>query len=223
MALEKVTTLPQLYDRWTDELEEDEMVGVLVCDQSAAFDLCDHYLLVEKLKLMGLEESATSWIWSYLSGRQQSCFIDGHLSSPLKLFSCGVPQGSIGGPLLWLCFTCDQPDVIHEHSVDGGDFHRGCVQGGVGEAEVVGGAGDCGEMVGYVDDGAYSFAHRDPTVLSEVLSRKYSLLEEWITGNKLVINPDKKYLMVMGTKNILEVRKQVSIQAGPFSITPTNS
>ena len=138
MALEKVTTLPQLYDRWTDELEEDEMVGVLVCDQSAAFDLCDHYLLVEKLRLMGLEESATSWIWSYLSDRQQSCFIDGHLSPPLKLFSCGVPQGSIGGPLLWLCFTFDQPDVTHEHPVDGGDLQCGCVKAGVGEIEVEG-------------------------------------------------------------------------------------
>ena len=32
----------------------------------------------------------------------------------------------IGGPLLWLCFTCDQPDIIHDHVVDGQDLHRGC-------------------------------------------------------------------------------------------------
>ena len=64
------------------------MVGVLVCYQSAAFDLCDHYLLVEKLKLMGLEDTAAAWVWSYLSGRQQSCFVDGQLSSPLNLLPC---------------------------------------------------------------------------------------------------------------------------------------
>ena len=69
---------------------------------------------------MGLDDSATSWMWSYLSGRQQSCFVDSHLSSPLKLFSFGVPKGSIEGPLLWLCFTCDQPVV-------GQDLHP-CVQ-----------------------------------------------------------------------------------------------
>ena len=217
------TALIKLYDKWADEIDEGKMVGVLVCDQSAAFDLCDHYLLVEKLKLMGLEESATSWIWSYLTGRQQSCFVDGHLSSPLDLFSCGVPQGSIGGPLLWLCFTCDQPDVTHEHPVVGQDFHRGCA-GGVGQGPAVeGGAGDCGELVGYVDDGAHSYAHRDPLVLSQVLSRKYVLLEDWINGNRLVINPDKTHLMVMGSKRISEARKQVSIQAGPFTIKPTEA
>ena len=46
------TALIQLYDKWAEEIEEEKMVGVLVCDQSAAFDLCDHYLLVEKLKLI---------------------------------------------------------------------------------------------------------------------------------------------------------------------------
>ena len=102
------------------------MVGVLLCDQSAAFDLCDHCLLVDKLKLMEIEESAAAWFWSYLSGRRQSCYVDGQLSTPLNIPACGVPQGSIGGPILWLLFTCDQPDVIHEHEVEGHDQHRGC-------------------------------------------------------------------------------------------------
>ena len=120
------TALLQLYDKWVEELEEDKMVGVLFCDQSAAFDLCDHNTLVEKLRLMGLEEGALRWVGSYLSNRKQSCFVDGELSTPLNLFNCGVPQGSIGGPLLWLCFTCDQPDVVHDHPIDGQDLHRGC-------------------------------------------------------------------------------------------------
>ena len=80
------TALIQLYDRWA---------GVLICDQSAVFDLCDHYLLVEKLKLLGMEDAAAAWVWSYLSGRRQSCFVDGKLSSPLDLLPCGVPQGSM--------------------------------------------------------------------------------------------------------------------------------
>ena len=40
------TALLQLYGRWVEELDEDKMVGVLFCDQSAAFDLCDHNILV---------------------------------------------------------------------------------------------------------------------------------------------------------------------------------
>ena len=131
------------------------MVGVLICDQSAAFDLCDHRLLVKKLRLLGMDDSAANWVWSYLSGRKQSCQVDGKLSSPLDIPSCGVPQGSIGGPLLWLCFTCDQPDAVHEHPVDGLDPQRGCVGVVPADVQVHGGPGDCGELVGYVDDGAY--------------------------------------------------------------------
>ena len=215
------TALIQLYDRWAEEIEDGKMVGVLVCDQSAAFDLCDHTLLLEKLRLMGLEESAIAWVGSYLARRKQSCFVDGNLSSPLNLLDCGVPQGSIGGPLLWLCFTCDQPDVIHEHVIDGQDHERGCV-GDQGQGDP-GKRGDCGMMVGYVDDGAYSYAYKDPAVLSQVLNRKYNLLEDWISGNRLVINPDKTHLMVMGPKKIRAKRLQVSIRAGGFEITPTET
>ena len=127
----------------------------------------------------------------------------------MSLFSCGVPQGSIGGPLLWLCFTCDQPDVIHEHPVNGQDLQRGC-SGGVHEQEGEGvhhdGAGHGGDeqaggaLVGYVDDGAYSYAHTDPVILSEVLSRKYALLEDWMNSNKLVVTPNKTHIMVRGTR-----------------------
>jgi predicted peroxiredoxin len=63
------TALIQLYDKWADEIEDGKIVGVLVCDQSAAFDLCDHYLLVEKHKLMGLEESAISYNSSQQPGQ----------------------------------------------------------------------------------------------------------------------------------------------------------
>ena len=58
------TALNQLHDIWLEEVEQDNMVGVLLCDQSAAFDLCDHYLITEKLKLMGVEDSATDWFIS---------------------------------------------------------------------------------------------------------------------------------------------------------------
>ena len=177
------------------------MVGVLLCDQSAAFDLCDHNILVQKLRLMGVEDSAGAWILSYQSDRKQSCFIDGHLSSAISLFSCGVPQGSIGGPLLWLCFTCDQPDVIHDHPVDRQDLHRGCfhdVQGQERPSQDVEPAaiqeGDCGTLVGYVDNGAHSFVSEDPVIVSQVLSRT---LENWMNSNKLVINPDNTHLMVI--------------------------
>ena len=77
------TALTQLYDNWVEEVEQGKMVGVLLCDQSAAFDLCDHFLLIEKLKLMGVQEVAIDWFRSYLSKRKQSCMVVGTCHHPL--------------------------------------------------------------------------------------------------------------------------------------------
>ena len=225
------TALTQLYDTWVEEVEQGNMEGVLLCDQSSAFDLCDHFLLVEKLKLIGVEEGTATWFWSYLPGRKQSCMVDGHLSAPLEIPSCGVPQGSIGGPILWLLFTCDQPDVIHDHPILGQSVDRGCISRadveGVNQEQtetVPGQSGEgCGVMVGYVDDGAYSYANNNPAVLSTVLTAKYNKLADWMNANKLVINPDKTHLMVMGKKKHENNRKLVSIMAGEFLIKPSQS
>ena len=81
----------------------------------------------------------------------------------------------------------------------------------------------CGELVGYVDDGAYSYANRDPVVLSEVLNEKYKLLERWMNNNKLVINPDKTHLMVMAGRGLAPQREHVSMMAGVHNIKPTET
>ena len=101
------------------------------------------------------------------------------------------------GRVLWVCFTCDQPDAIHDHPVVGHDLNRGCGAADIQEGRAAPGQGNCGELVGYVDDGAYSFEHTDPAVLSRVLTEKYNLLEDWMNNNKLVINPDKTHMMVI--------------------------
>jgi hypothetical protein len=167
--------------------------------------------------------------------------VDGQLSAPLDRPQCGVPQGSIGGPIMWLLFTCDQPDVIHTHTIDGQEVDRGCTRhhqaaehqdlvqvGNEGHGDQAGQAGHlvgdddgCGLLVGYVDDGAYSYASPDPYVLSQVLTDKYNKLEDWMNANKLVINPDKTHLMVMADKKNSGKRKHVSIQAGEHTIKPT--
>ena len=77
-------------------------------------------------------------------------------------------------------------------------------------------------LVGYVDDGAYSFAHRDAAILSDTLSYKYRRLEDWMNANKLVINADKTHLMVMAKKGN-RARDQVSMIAGGYTIRPTDT
>ena len=51
-------------------------------------------------------------------------------------------------------------------------------------------------------------------MISEVLTQKYNKLEEWMNNNKLVINPDKTHLMVLGSGKAAQGRQQVSMMAG---------
>ena len=79
---------------------------------SAAFDIVDISILLDKLKLYGFQNSATDWFQSYLNKRSQQVFIDGNLSDSLEI-DCGVPQVSILVPLLYVIFTSDLPEAVH--------------------------------------------------------------------------------------------------------------
>ena len=89
------TAMLQMYTTWLDALDEGKMAGVCMIDMSAAFDVVDTNLLLEKLKLYGLDRNAQQWVWSYLTYRSQAVYIEGSLSGILPL-EAGVPQGSIG-------------------------------------------------------------------------------------------------------------------------------
>ena len=107
------TAMLQMYSTWLDALEKGDMAGVCMIDMSAAFDVVDIELLLEKLKLYGLDRNAVQWVWSYLTYRSQSVYIEGTMSRLLSL-EAGVPQGSIIGPLFYTIFTNELPQVVHE-------------------------------------------------------------------------------------------------------------
>src|SRR6218665_922837 len=85
------------------------LLGLL--DLSAAFDTVDHDVLVERLaRTYGLRSTALDWLRSYLLDHRQSVFYDGVSSSVCHLV-CGVPQGSVLGPLLFLLYTADVDEL----------------------------------------------------------------------------------------------------------------
>ena len=104
------TAMLQMYTTWLEALEEGDMAGVCMIDMSAAFDVVDTELLLEKLKLYGFDRNSVQWIWSYLTYRSQTVYFEGSLSGHLAL-EAGVPQGSILGPILYTIFTNKLPPV----------------------------------------------------------------------------------------------------------------
>ena len=89
---------------------------LILLDLSAAFDTVDHDLLVNDLYNSGLRDSALALIKSYLGDRFQSVLVDQAVSDPAPL-RCGVPQGSVMGPILFSVYTSGLSLLLQAHGV----------------------------------------------------------------------------------------------------------
>ena len=98
--------LMTLMDQLITSLENGEYTIVIFLDFSKAFDTIDHVILLKKLLHYGIRGSALKWFESYLSNRKQYVTYNG-ITSSTQTIRCGVPQGAILGPLLFLIYIND--------------------------------------------------------------------------------------------------------------------
>ena len=205
------TALIELYDQWLEAVDNDNIVGCMMLDLSAAYDLANHDLILRKLELYGFEPSTIRWMKSYLEGRSQCVYIDGELSDTLESH-VGVPQGSVLGGLLYVLLVGDLPEVVHGHAADEDgqgvqcDFNLHCE--------------DCGGLTAFVDDSTYQVSAQSPEVLSEKLTSQYRRLADYMGDTGLVINDEKTHLIVMGTRKDEGKRSEVRVETGTVTITP---
>ena len=89
---------------------------VVLLDLKKAFDTIDHSILFSKLELYGITGNALSMIRTYLSGRNKKCQLSDKMSTARRI-KCGIPKGSILGPLLFLTYINDLPQCLNHATV----------------------------------------------------------------------------------------------------------
>ena len=149
----------------TNELKEsfhdrEFTVGVFI-DLSKAFDTVDHNILLTKLTYFGLSKNYIKLIKNYLSNRKQ--FISYNCkTTALKDISCGVPQGSILGPLLFLLYVNDLKNASASLNA-----------------------------IMFADDTNLFVSHKNINTLFQIVNAELKNLETWFNGNKLSLNLTK--------------------------------
>ena len=153
------SALLKLTDDWRHALDKKKDVGVVAIDLSKAFDsICHDNLLLAKLKAYGVQDSAFKLIQSYLLGRLQRVKCNGNVSDWLP-FRCGVPRGSLLGPLLFNIFVNDV------------NYSAGF-----------------SSLRLYADDTTQYVSHECPALLESILNQDIKKLTIWFSANYLQVN-----------------------------------
>ena len=154
-GMSTVHAAAELVEQLSSAIDDQSCCAGVFIDLKKAFDTVDHKLLVEKLNVYGIRGIANKWLQNYLTNRKQYVVIDDH-SSDLLDMACGVPQGSVLGPILFIIYIndiCNVSDVV--------------------------------KCVLFADDTNIFCSERNLTDLQLTLNRELGKLFVWFSVNKL--------------------------------------
>ena len=180
-----MAALIQMCDEWYANMDKGKLNGVVFLDIRKAFDSINHNILLEKLETQfGISNNELKWFKSYLTNREQVCAI-----------VCGVPQGLILGPLLFLLYINDLPTSLKESTP--------CL---------------------YADDMQIFSSSYDYNELIDKLNSDLINISDWLAHNKLQYHPTKTKFMIIGSTYNLNNKvhnKPVILNNKPLSRTST--
>ena len=177
--------------------DKQEVTALVFLDLSAAFDTIDHKILLERLSTTyGISGTALSLLSSYMGDRTQSVSIGSHSSRPQTL-STGVPQGSVLGPLLFCLYTSPISSIFKDTPISS---HF------------------------YADDSQLyiSFSCRDSATALNNLSTTLDSTYDWLTSNRLSVNPSKTEYLLVGTAQQRSKILSPSITFHSNTLTPSS-
>ena len=151
----------QLVDQIRNSFESKQYTLVVFVDLSKAFDTVNHKILISNLENYGIRGKNLLWFISYLTNRIQ--FIKyNNLNTSFQKIVCGVPQGSVLGPLLFLIYVNDLKDA--SKSLD-------CIM--------------------FADDTNFFYSHKNIKGLFYTVNSELEKISQWFKANKLSINIKK--------------------------------
>ena len=154
-----------------DDIDKKKSTIAIFLDLSKAFDTINHNILLHKLNFYGIRGTVLQWLSSYLSNRKQ--YVD-YLNnkSELRPVTCGIPQGSILGPLLFLIYVNDLPDSLTSS--------KGIL---------------------FADDTTLCQSSKNIEELYTSMNSELKILTDWFRANKLSLNIKKTHYMLFTNVN----------------------
>jgi len=188
------TALLRVQNDILTSIDNKEVTLLVLLDLSAAFDTVDHTILLSRLKNIGITGLVYDWFSSYLSGRTQAVFLDGVSSDSVNL-TCGVPQGSVLGPILFNIYTQPLGEIARKHGLN---YHF------------------------YADDTQLytSFSIKDSNTSVMSVSECIADIKTWMKSNLLMLNDSKTEVVLLGTKQQLSKLSNLEISVGNANIKP---
>ena len=154
----------------TEEIKESIDNGKYGCgifiDLKKAFDTVNHRILLTKLEHYGIRGVLLKWFESYLSNRKQYVYHNG-IASDMKEITCGVPQGSVLGPLLFLIYVNDLPNISEKL-----------------------------RFFLFADDTNIYYDSEDLIELEKTVNHELRKLSQWLNINRLALNVGKTNFVI---------------------------